>query len=294
MLDLRLPDRGRPAEPDPRPRPRPPRRPRPDHAAPRHRRDQHRGLRAAPRLARVRRRARDPRDGRRHRRAGARPPAARGLLRRVAAARRAALFARGRRNCATPESAVARSRPSAICSSDDLGESPAPAGRVSASKRTTAQGRSVRHAAGGLTIRPNQRDGPAPKGHEPDATTPPKPNPSAIQSCSERARVASRARGVPLRRLKSGALQAGARRRRLRPRRRRGRTRRTRPSTSRASREVDAERCEQVLRRAGAAGGEELEIRRREAVRVLAVAALEREARRGARTRTRTCRSARG
>ncbi len=58
----RVPHRGDADQPDPHPRPRPARRSRADHADPRSRRDQHRGLRAPPRLAGVRRRPRHPRQ----------------------------------------------------------------------------------------------------------------------------------------------------------------------------------------------------------------------------------------
>jgi prephenate dehydrogenase len=78
---VRLPDRAGPAEPDPRPRPRPARRTRADHPDPRCRADQPRGLRAAPRLAGIRRRACHHRRRRRQRRPRPRAPPPGGLLR---------------------------------------------------------------------------------------------------------------------------------------------------------------------------------------------------------------------
>src|SRR5262249_31916048 len=71
------------AEPDPRSRPGQAGRARPDHAGARGGGDQHRGLRAPPRLAGVRRRPRHPRRGLRQRRARADAPAPRGLQRRI-------------------------------------------------------------------------------------------------------------------------------------------------------------------------------------------------------------------
>src|SRR5262249_13795320 len=80
---VRLPHRPGTAEPDPDPRSRPAWRARTDHADPRRRADQPRGLRAAPRVARVRRRARDPRRGSQQRCAGSRAAPAGGLFGRL-------------------------------------------------------------------------------------------------------------------------------------------------------------------------------------------------------------------